>query len=104
MQLTNTEPTYQGSLGLVVSANDQSLKPQPYNSHFLLGTAVITQTTAALWTDGRYFLQAEKELSNEWVLMKQGFPDTPSITEYLAKQVCSPHRLSKYHFKVQPNS
>ena len=26
------------------------------------GTAIFTQTDAALWTDGRYFIQAEKEL------------------------------------------
>lgn len=38
----------------------------------LTGTAVITTDKAALWTDGRYFLQAEKQLDENWILMKDG--------------------------------
>lgn len=37
----------------------------PYNAHLTLsrsGCAVITDKNAFLFTDGRYFLQAEKEL------------------------------------------
>ncbi|KAK6985393.1 Xaa-Pro aminopeptidase 1, partial [Biomphalaria glabrata] len=47
------------------------------------GTAVITRTQAALWTDGRYFLEAEEALDCNWVLMRQGEPGTPSIPEWL---------------------
>ena len=37
------------------------------------GTAVITQNEAGLWTDGRYFIQAEKELvGSEVCLYKSG--------------------------------
>lgn len=37
------------------------------------GTAVITEMSAALWTDSRYYLQAEHQLDNEtWILMKSG--------------------------------
>ncbi len=36
------------------------------------GTAVVTKDSAAVWTDGRYFLQAEDELDCNWILMKQG--------------------------------
>lgn len=37
------------------------------------GTVVITEQTAALWTDSRYFLQAEQQLNSElWTLMKSG--------------------------------
>lgn len=36
------------------------------------GTAVITETHACLWTDGRYFNQAEKQLDSNWTLMKEG--------------------------------
>ena len=37
------------------------------------GTAIITDKHACLWTDGRYFIQASKELDNEyWTLMKEG--------------------------------
>lgn len=35
------------------------------------GTAVITENKALLWTDGRYFQQAEKQLDNTtWTLMR----------------------------------
>lgn len=48
------------------------------------GTAVITQTEAGLWTDGRYFIQAEKELSESGVtLYKIGNPNVPTLEEYL---------------------
>lgn len=33
---------------------------------------MITTDKAALWTDGRYFLQAEKQLDENWILMKDG--------------------------------
>ncbi|KAL7644548.1 UNVERIFIED_CONTAM: hypothetical protein RMT77_004084 [Armadillidium vulgare] len=51
------------------------------------GTAVITLTKAALWTDGRYHLQAENELDHNWILMKQGLQDTPSEGKWLSQQL-----------------
>ena len=37
------------------------------------GTVVITKEKAGLWTDGRYFIQAEKELSGSGIdLFKMG--------------------------------
>ena len=51
------------------------------------GTAVVTQDAAALWTDGRYFLQAEKELGEGWELMRAGLPATPEMGPWLAKQL-----------------
>jgi Xaa-Pro aminopeptidase len=54
------------------------------------GTAVVTLKEAALWTDGRYFLQASKQLdSAHWKLMKSGLPETPSMENWL-KQVLPP--------------
>lgn len=48
------------------------------------GTLVVLKEGGALWTDGRYFIQAERELQGSGiVLMKQGQPDTPSISEYI---------------------
>lgn len=48
------------------------------------GTAVITQTDAGLWTDGRYFIQAERELAGSGItLYKTGNPGVPTIDEYL---------------------
>lgn len=37
------------------------------------GFAVVTLTRAAMWTDGRYFLQAEAEMDCNWILMKKGY-------------------------------
>jgi Xaa-Pro aminopeptidase len=36
------------------------------------GTALVTHNAALLWTDGRYFLQAQQQLEPCWTLMKQG--------------------------------
>lgn len=51
------------------------------------GTALVTATDAYLWTDGRYFLQAEAQLSAEWTLMRAGIPGTPSLADLLASTV-----------------
>ena len=47
-------------------------------------TLLVTDHDARLWTDGRYFVQAEKELSGSSVtLMRMGEPEVPALTEYL---------------------
>lgn len=46
-------------------------------------TLLVMQETALLWTDGRYFLQAEKELNDKIKLMKMKTEDTPTLLEYL---------------------
>ena len=48
------------------------------------GTAVITLTDAGLWTDSRYFIQAEEQLAGTGIrLFKDRLPKTPSIGEWL---------------------
>lgn len=48
------------------------------------GTAVITMEEALLWTDGRYFIQAEAELKGSGILlMKSGEEGVPKIPAYL---------------------
>ncbi|KAG8722591.1 hypothetical protein FRC08_018463 [Ceratobasidium sp. 394] len=51
------------------------------------GCAVITHNRAHLFTDGRYFLQAEQQLDSNWTLMKQGLPGVPTWQEFLAKKL-----------------
>lgn len=52
------------------------------------GTVVILKDDAGLWTDGRYFFQAEHELAGSGIrLMKLFVGDTPSIPEFLADKV-----------------
>lgn len=46
------------------------------------GLALVTMNDARLWTDGRYFLQAEKELSDQWKLMRMG--EDPAVEIWLA--------------------
>ncbi|XP_051979920.1 xaa-Pro aminopeptidase 1-like isoform X1 [Xyrauchen texanus] len=47
------------------------------------GTAIVTEQHAALWTDGRYFLQASQQMDNNWTLMKMGLKETPSQEDWL---------------------
>ena len=51
---------------------------------FSAGSAVVGPEQAALWTDGRYFAQAEKQLDENWTLMRQGMPGTPTKWPHLA--------------------
>lgn len=49
------------------------------------GTAVITKDAAGFWTDGRYFIQAEQQLSGSGVkLFKMGEPDVPTVEDFIA--------------------
>ena len=51
------------------------------NSNF-----VVTMTESAVWADGRYFLQAEKEIAGtEIQLMRMGEPGVPTAEEYCGK-------------------
>ena len=50
------------------------------------GTLIVRQEEAYLWTDGRYFIQAEKELAGSCIqLMKMRTPGVPTIKEYVEK-------------------
>ena len=52
------------------------------------GTAVVTLQDAALWTDSRYFIAAEEQLQGTpFRLMKEGQPETPSITQWLVQTI-----------------
>jgi len=52
------------------------------------GTVIVTKDEAGLWTDGRYFIQAENELKgSEITLFKMGEPDVPSMSAYLKEKL-----------------
>jgi len=58
------------------------------------GTVLVTMDEAILWTDGRYFLQAEKQLSGTpFVLYKMGEPGVPTVVEYLSKKLKKGEKL-----------
>lgn len=48
------------------------------------GLLLVLQDSAYLWTDGRYYIQAQKQLEGKAIaLMKQGMPGVPSVAEFL---------------------
>ena len=52
------------------------------------GTAVITQEKAGLWTDGRYFVQAERQLDGSGVtLFRMAEEGVPTVDEYIEKEL-----------------
>ena len=52
------------------------------------GTLIISMDEAGLWTDGRYFIQAEKELKDSGIkLFKMGEEGVPTIEEYLLEKL-----------------
>lgn len=52
------------------------------------GTALVSMDEALVWADGRYFIQAEKEIEgSEFKLMKMATPGYPSLQEWLVKNV-----------------
>ncbi len=52
------------------------------------GKVVITQEMAGLWTDGRYFIQANEQLKEGGLeLFKEGIAETPSIVDFLGKSL-----------------
>lgn len=74
------------------------------------GTAVVTMEDAALFTDGRYFLQAEQELAGSpFHLEKLKVQGAPEFIEWLmqvlpsgsqvgiASDVCTPAQYNEYH-------
>ena len=66
----------------------EHFKEREYMSGFSgsAGTLLVTQTRALLWTDGRYFLQAQEQLENTSIeLMKMGQPGVQTVTEFLSE-------------------
>ena len=52
------------------------------------GTLLVMKEEAYLWTDGRYFLQAESELKDSGItLMKMGEPGVPNLDELLEEKM-----------------
>ena len=65
------------------------------------GTAVVTHTDAFLWTDSRYFNEANLQLDSScWKLMKQGQPKVPTIVKYLGEQAVKHYQETNTPFKV----
>ena len=102
----NTVPERLGALRAAMKANgvDVYLIPvgDPHSSEYLPdhytsltyfsgfhgenSNFVVTMTESAVWADGRYFVQAEKEIAGtEIQLMRMGEPGVPTAEEYCGK-------------------
>lgn len=58
------------------------------------GNAVVTQEEAGLWTDGRYFLQAETQLAGTgFTLYKAGQEGVPKVNQYVLSKIPEGGRL-----------
>lgn len=54
------------------------------------GELAVSLKNAGLWTDSRYFLQAEQELSGSGIeLFKSGLPDVPTLQDWLKQELSS---------------
>ena len=65
-------------------------KAREYLSGFTgsAGTLLILPSRALLWTDGRYFLQAESQLAGSGIeLMRSGEPDVPTLERFLLAEL-----------------
>lgn len=65
-------------------------KAREYMSGFTgsAGTLLVMQEGAFLWTDGRYFLQAQDQLVGSGIeLMKSGQPEVPTLPEFLGEHL-----------------
>jgi Xaa-Pro aminopeptidase len=52
------------------------------------GTALVSLDDALLWTDGRYFLQASRQLdSSQWKLMRSGEANVPTLERWLSSNL-----------------
>lgn len=59
------------------------------------GTLLVRSNEAFLWTDGRYFIQAQKQLEGTGIrLMKMGEPGVPSLHQYLQQNMAQGSTLS----------
>lgn len=66
------------------------------------GTAIVTLDEAALWTDSRYFLQAEQQLvATPFRLMKEGEPATPTLVQWLNAQAAGKPQAFRWGFVAQ---
>ena len=71
-------------------------KSREYISGFTgsAGTLLVRKDCAGLWTDGRYFLQAETQLAGSGItLFRSGQPGVPDLEDYLVEQLADGQTL-----------
>lgn len=90
---------------LLVPSNDfhgseyigEYFKSREYITGFTgtVGTALVTTHNAYLWVDGRYYIQAERQLSGTGIqLFKEGLKGVPSINKFLLESLSKSSSLA----------
>ncbi len=105
INLLRQEMIKEGIHAYLVPTNDfhgseyvcEAFKAREYLSGFTgsAGTLVVTMEEAGLWTDGRYFIQAERELKGSGIrLFRMQTEGVPTIKEYLQQEMKSGQTLA----------
>lgn len=81
--------------GIIVSHDDPHATEYPHPTFGALefisgftgswGHALVTQQKAYLWTDGRYWVQAEQQLKEPWELVRHGMKEAPTLEEVIKR-------------------
>ncbi|XP_039299464.1 xaa-Pro aminopeptidase 1-like [Nilaparvata lugens] len=95
-------PHNDGHLNEYISARDERLA---FISGFTgsYGTAIVTETKAVLWTDGRYTLQARSQMDDNWSLFTEGLADSPTQSGWLVGEL-SGGRGQATQFETSPKN
>ncbi|CAH1176444.1 unnamed protein product [Phaedon cochleariae] len=57
------------------------------------GNAIVTLDKAALWTDGRYHLQADEQIDCNWLLFREGHSNIPTMAQWLKSNLAKGGRI-----------
>ncbi len=82
-----------------MSENDERVS---YISNFKGSNAIclITHSEALLWTDGRYYIQAEKELNKSWEMIKIE-EENKSIENIIEDIIVKNNKINKKNEKLK---
>ena len=58
-----------------------------YTNMVYVSCLCLANFQAALWTDGRYFIEASEHLDCNWILMKSGQKDVPKMDEWVKQEL-----------------
>ena len=62
-------------------------KRNTYTNMLYVSCLWLANFQAALWTDGRYFIEASEHLDCSWILMKSGQKDVPKMDEWVKQEL-----------------
>ena len=67
--------------------NQPYFQRNAYTNMLYVSYLCMANFQAALWTDGRYFIEASEHLDCNWILMKSGQKDVPKMDEWVKQEL-----------------